>query len=364
VGHKSLPARPHLDHLRRQAKTLLAELKERRPSAVGAFKAHLPAAKRLAPAAIAEAGFRLADAQLVVARQSGFASWPGLSRHVEQLRGLEGEWTFERLEVDGNVMPASMVARARLLIDGDRFRTESPEANYDGVFTIDVDEKPSHIDIEFVEGPEAGNFSHGLFDLDGDRLTLCLNVLAGGVRPTAFAAKLGSGHALERLRRVSASRPAHVTGGARGTQSSAAASTETSRASAADAATFDGPITPALQRLQGEWTPTELVMDGKPMPNEWLAFGVRTMTGNEMKVMFNGQPMAHAKVRVDESVTPAAVDYLNLRGTHKGALSFGIMEWVGDEVRFLIAAVGDPRPANFDTVSKTATLSRWRKRGR
>jgi hypothetical protein len=72
--------------------------------------------------------------------------------------------------------------------------------------------------------------------------------------------------------------------------------------------------------------------------------------------------MAHAKVRVDDSATPAAVDYLNLSGKHKGSLSLGIMEWIGDEIRFLIAAPGDPRPANFDTVAKTATLSRWRRK--
>ena len=72
--------------------------------------------------------------------------------------------------------------------------------------------------------------------------------------------------------------------------------------------------------------------------------------------------MAHAKVRVDESAAPVAIDYLNLSGKSKGAVSLGILEWIGAEVRFLIAAVGDPRPAHFDTVSKTATLSRWRRR--
>src|SRR5262249_3721976 len=112
----------------------------------------------------------------------------------------------------------------------------------------------------------------------------------------------------------------------------------------------------------GEWTPTELVMDGKPMPKEWLAFGLRTMAGRDMKVTFNGQLMAHATVRLDERAEPIAGAYLNLTGQTKGSGSLGIMEWIGDEVRFLIAAAGDPRPANFDTVARTATLSRWRRR--
>lgn len=109
-------------HLRRQSKTLLDELHDGRASAIRAFIDHLPAAKRLKPAAVRAAGFRLADAQLVVARRSGFASWPGLARHVKDLRALEGEWRFATLEIEGNALPAAAMADSRLLIDGDRFR--------------------------------------------------------------------------------------------------------------------------------------------------------------------------------------------------------------------------------------------------
>jgi len=82
-------------------------------------------------------------------RQTGFASWPALSRHVQQLRDLEGEWRFVSLEVDGAQMPAEMLSHSRVLIDGDRFRTESPEAIYEGMFTIDVEATPPQIDMEF-----------------------------------------------------------------------------------------------------------------------------------------------------------------------------------------------------------------------
>jgi uncharacterized protein (TIGR03067 family) len=153
----------------------------------------------------------------------------------------------------------------------------------------------------------------------------------------------------------------NVTGGTRATASPHSTSAHTA-ARSLDGAAFDAPVTPPIGRLQGEWTPTELVMDGKPMPKEWLAFGLRTMAGREMKVTFNGQPMAHAKLRIDDTVSPSAVDYLNLSGKHKGAVSLGIMEWIGEEVRFLIAPPGDPRPSSFDTVARDATLSRWRRR--
>jgi uncharacterized protein (TIGR03067 family) len=328
--NKKLPARPNLDHLRSQAKTLLAARKDRDP------------------------GFRLADAQLAIARQSGFANWPALSRHVQDLRALEGEWRFVSLDVDGTPMPTAALASSRLLIDGDRFRTESPEATYEGVFNIDVERSPAHIDIEFVDGPEAGAWSYGLYELHGDQLTLCLG-LAGSSRPTAFAAKPGSGHALERLRRASAARPLNVTGGT----PTAAPVPQTAPA---DATAFDVPMTPILRRLEGEWAPVELVMDGKPMPEQWLAYGSRIASGNEMRVVFGGQTMVHAKVRIDEGAEPIAIDYLSLLGKQAGTVTHGIMEWIGDEVRVLMGGPGEPRPSSFDTVTRSSTLSRWRRR--
>jgi uncharacterized protein (TIGR03067 family) len=328
---KKLPARPSLEHLRSQAKQLLADRKRR------------------------NAAFRLADAQLAIARQWGFPSWPALSRHVQQLRDLEGEWHIDSLEVDGQRMPASMLASPRLLIDGDRFRTESPEATYDGIFTIDVERTPARIDIEFVEGPEAGNMSLGVYELDGDRLTLCLSVGERGTRPASFATTKGSGHALERLSRASAARPVDVTGGTPPPAPAPAVER-------ADPAAFDAPMTPMLRRLEGEWAPVELVMDGKPMPAQWLAYGSRIGTGNEVKVVFGGQTMVHARVRVDETSAPIAVDYLSLLGRQSGVVTLGILEWIGDDVRILMSGPAEPRPSDFDAVSKTATLSRWRRR--
>jgi uncharacterized protein (TIGR03067 family) len=328
---KHLPARPDLDHLRRQAKKLLAKKK---------------ASERVT--------YRLADAQLEVAKHTGFANWPALAHHVQDLRALEGEWHFAQLEVDGQQVPASMFGASRILIDGDRFRSESPEATYEGVFIIDVEATPKRIDIEFVEGPEEGNWSYGIYELQGDRLTFCLG-LVGSDRPPRFATTKGSGHALEHLTRASAARPANVTGGVKKPKS------ESTAALPVDPAAFNGPVTPLLKKLQGEWLAVELDRDAKPMPKEWLAYGSRTMDGNETKVIFGGQTMVHAKVKIDESVTPIAVDYLNLSGQAKGRVTLGIMDWIGGDVRFLMASAGQPRPTAFEP-GPGLTLSRWTKK--
>jgi hypothetical protein len=56
------------------------------------------------------------------------------------------------------------------------------------------------------------------------------------------------------------------------------------------------------------------------------------------------------------------VDYLNLDGAKANTVSRGIMEWVGDDVRFLMAAPGQSRPADFSVPVGTGTLSQWRRR--
>ena len=61
-----------------------------------------------------------------------------------------------------NAVPASMLSKSFVLIDSDRFRVESAEATYERVFTIDVEPTPHRIDIDFVDGPEAGNRCEGL----------------------------------------------------------------------------------------------------------------------------------------------------------------------------------------------------------
>ena len=60
---RNLPPHPNLEHLRKQAKDLLHELKQENPA------------------------LQLADAQHILAREYGFASWPKLKAHVESLPG-------------------------------------------------------------------------------------------------------------------------------------------------------------------------------------------------------------------------------------------------------------------------------------
>lgn len=351
---KSLPARPNRDHLRRQAKSLLADLHAGSADAVATFKEFLPSARKLSAAAMAKTDFRLADAQSAIARKSGFESWPALARYVDQLRALEGEWAFAKLEVDGVSMPVAAMGGSKLLIDGDRFRMESPGSTYEGVFSIDVEADPHRIDIEFIEGPEAGNWNYGIFRLDKDQLEICLN-LNGKAAPGAFRSAPASGTAYEVLSRTSPARPHDVKGG---TRSAATAPP----AEAAIAAGFEGYDSPLLRELQGNWSAVKVIRDGEEFPSMMLKTGRRVAKGNEVEIHFGGQLIIRAKVRLDESASPIHVDYLNLHGPAKGMIQHGIVNWDGTEARFLMAPPGAPRPDDFSVKAGDGrTLSHWRK---
>jgi uncharacterized protein (TIGR03067 family) len=352
VDHQ-LHHRPNLDHLRRQAKALLSGLARSDPDAVATIQQHLPAAQGMSIDQVLGANFRLADAQSAIARQTGFASWPQLSRHVEQLRALEGTWEFASLVVDGQTMPEQALRSSRLFIDGDRFRTETPEGKYEGIFNIDVEAEPHEIDIEFVAGPEAGNWNYGIFRLVGDRFELCLD-LNGKPRPTEFRAARGSGHAYETLTRSSHSRPEQVTGGTPEARPRDEGTVES--------AGFEYVPSATLARLEGDWSAVALVRDGQEALPMVLGTGRRHAARNDLKIAFGGQVILHALVRIDETHDPIHVDYLNIGGYDKGTRQDGIMKWVGEEACFCMAAPGQPRPTEFESnAGSNRTLSQWRR---
>jgi len=82
---RQLPLRPSLEHLRKQAKSLLKSQQAADSAALNRIRESHPRWKNLAGDQIIASPFALADAQLVIASEYGFASWPRLLSHVETL---------------------------------------------------------------------------------------------------------------------------------------------------------------------------------------------------------------------------------------------------------------------------------------
>ncbi len=118
----------------------------------------------------------------------------------EEYAKFEGTWQIVSLEVDGMKLPAETIKDSRLIIKGKEFTMKEKIATYKGTFTIDAGKKPKTIDLKFTEGPEKGNTSYGIYELDGDDFKLCLTITAKD-RPAEFATKAKSGLGLEVLKR-------------------------------------------------------------------------------------------------------------------------------------------------------------------
>jgi len=83
VSTSKLPARPSLESLRKQAKKLARDIAAANADAVARARAQLPKA---------ELPLSQRDAQLVLAREYGFAGWKDLVQEVEQRLGRGLEW--------------------------------------------------------------------------------------------------------------------------------------------------------------------------------------------------------------------------------------------------------------------------------
>ena len=104
---RNLPPQPNLEHLKKQAKDLLHELKQQNPDA------------------------QLADAQFSLAREYGFASWPKLKAYVdsqsnpgpEDLSPFVGKWIVNLAQSKRH--PANQFQRATIefTVDGDMVTT-------------------------------------------------------------------------------------------------------------------------------------------------------------------------------------------------------------------------------------------------
>lgn len=132
---KSLPARPDIDHLKRQAKDLLADFRRGAPEALARFRHALPAVAGRNPDAVARLELRLHDAQSCIAREYGFDSWSDLRGYVEASRARDADpaalaAAFCTLvyagDLAGGSQPARPRAAARLLADHPELPARDP----------------------------------------------------------------------------------------------------------------------------------------------------------------------------------------------------------------------------------------------
>lgn len=93
MSDRELPARPNLEHYKKQAKDLAKDCTTGIPDAIARVKRHHPRFHKLSEKEIREA--QLTDAQLVIAREHGFESWPRFVKYLDMVNLISSVASLE-----------------------------------------------------------------------------------------------------------------------------------------------------------------------------------------------------------------------------------------------------------------------------
>ena len=251
------------------------------------------------------------------------------------IKSLQGTWNIVALEIEGQNMPCG---ESSIALEGTRFTTTAMGGEYSGTMEVDETASPKSFNLVFEAGPEAGNTSYGIYELDGDKWTICLT-LHGGKRPKTFATKAGSGLALETLQRAGTGKPkAKGKGSAKG------------KAPAA------GLIGEPAPELAGEWSMVSAIMSGNPLDPEFVKVGKRIATESELQVRIGPQTVMKAAYAVDRAKSPKQMEYRLADGRTQS----GIWSLEGAQLKTCFGGPGQPRPTELaSTPGDGRTFSVW-----
>lgn len=150
---RPIPANPNLEFDRKQAKALLDAIKRGNAAALGQFNQHHPRFGSVRDPILLGRTVALHDAQLVIAREYGFASWPRWKQFVE-LRRLD---LAQRAAELVKAACSNDVRKARVLL------ASEPELAMFDVFTACVCGDIETVERAIVRDPDVVNQKGGPF---------------------------------------------------------------------------------------------------------------------------------------------------------------------------------------------------------
>lgn len=259
---------------------------------------------------------------------------------------LQGTWHVIAVETGGENPP---IGDAQVVVKDRTFTSLGMGLPFAGTIDLDEQARPKHLDMVFTAGHATGVRHPGIYKIDGEKWTLCLNT-QGSTRPTAFRAD-AVGVVLETLARK---KPARKAGGA----ARAAVSPQPAPPPLTTLGNEGGPVS----LIDGEWAMVSAVLNGAPLAPDMVKWCRRVTRGGVTAVIAGPQVMLKATFTLDTTATPHRIDYVNLEGTMKGKAQQGIFELNGDSLRICVAAPGAPRPASFESVKGDGrSCTAWRK---
>jgi uncharacterized protein (TIGR03067 family) len=113
----------------------------------------------------------------------------------------QGTWRVVSMEHDGEKTPKEKLKPIKLTVQGNNYHFQNGEFSERGSYKFDPSQEPKALNIVVDEGKDRGKIYLVIYQVEGDKLTICLHG-ENKFRPTEFSGRKGSGCVLEEWERV------------------------------------------------------------------------------------------------------------------------------------------------------------------
>lgn len=104
---------------------------------------------------------------------------------ADEQKLLSGTWLPKEVSIGDATADPDALAKLRLVIEADRYTVTQAESVDKGTLKFDAKATPKTMDIVGTEGPNKDKTILAIYELDGDKLTVCYS-LEPGARPAEF----------------------------------------------------------------------------------------------------------------------------------------------------------------------------------
>ncbi|HJZ93980.1 MAG TPA: TIGR03067 domain-containing protein [Gemmataceae bacterium] len=139
---------------------------------------------------------------LLVATAWGDAAPKLPKEDKDDLKKLQGDWTFTAWETGGRALAKEALETAKWTVKGDKYTFEMGGVEEEGTIKFDSAKKPATIDLAITSGNDAGKNQVGIVRIDGDTVTFCFARPGAEDRPTEFKTTADDNHILVTVKRV------------------------------------------------------------------------------------------------------------------------------------------------------------------